>query len=374
MGYALFGPSSLVDLSAWLQTWLRGLPFVYVPDEPVGKYRKNYRPIHVGESGRDGLWNRVVDSNMLWAVHIANATFPDVAWIFVVDSDTFVFPKTVEDYARIYDPSRPVILAWSSPGWTRGFWASKTSTYIDCANAPTCPNSGKKDGSHPWSHDCCMCPVRRADERDYCFNATSPCPTNHKGRPRIPYVLDWQNGKAHYAAPPYGLFGGTGILIAKSLLNQISSEDWVKCTEKMVCGPGDARLATCIHNLASAQTVHMDHNIHFMKNANISWSAAYRNEQYTTFSMPRGSLRPRNQESARSGILQLLQKGKGAICPWALHKLHPRDAELVSNHSKHCISINFSQPLNRTAARKRCRTVRSNGAEVLVCNTRVPPM
>lgn len=382
IGYALFGPArKLQNLNLWRQTWLRGLPFVYVPDEPVGEFGANYRPIHVSGTNRvEGIWKTVADANMLWAVHIANASFPDKEWVFVVDGDAFVFPSTLERYARTYDPRRPLVIAvsneqeaarpqgaapltaaerkerrrsWARPSW----WAEQSKT--SCRTAPHCPQPRRADGVYPWSPGCCICPVRRAGPRDCCFSATSACPAKLTGRPRPPFVLDWENGTARYSAPRYSVFGGTGVLIAKSLLDRVPSRAFAKCAQQLVCGSADWRLATCLHNLADVQLVRAEDNKRFLASANLSYLATRRAQDVA---------RSRSElyvwGTAENAIFERL--AAGGRCPWALHKLVAPDAAArINRTARHCLDVDRGQ---RARSQRRCHVEESNGGTIEVCD------
>ena len=114
--YALFGGADHQRLDAWRATWLSGRKFVYLPDRPVGPFAAHYRPVHVGRAGVDFLARTPVDANMLWGVYEANLTHPTAAWVFIGDSDAFVFPIEVERQASHHDPRRRIVLGWYPQG------------------------------------------------------------------------------------------------------------------------------------------------------------------------------------------------------------------------------------------------------------------
>ena len=44
------------------------------------------------------------------------------------------------------------------------------------------------------------------------------------------------------------MIGGAGYILSVGLLNAIPREFWKRCSEEIVCGGGDVRVAACIQN------------------------------------------------------------------------------------------------------------------------------
>ena len=110
--FALYGPADTRHVSAWNRTWLRDHRFVYVPDAPTGPFARYYQPRHRGVNGVDYSAHTPVDANMVWAVALANRTYPRAEWVCVIDADAFVFPRAVAASVRGLDPRVP---RWRAP-------------------------------------------------------------------------------------------------------------------------------------------------------------------------------------------------------------------------------------------------------------------
>lgn len=64
------------------------------------------------------------------------------------------------------------------------------------------------------------------------------------------------------------LYGGTGLLLSRGLLNAIPAKEWMRCARRLVCGAGAHRLLTCVTNLLPAVcVVRMTENEAFMRAA-----------------------------------------------------------------------------------------------------------
>ena len=108
--FAIYGPANVSQIAAWNRTWLSSAhshAFVYIPDAPAGPFARNYRPLHAGQNGYNYSAHTPVDANMVWAVALANSTYPRADWVFVIDSDAFVFPRTVAWSVRRFNPRAP---------------------------------------------------------------------------------------------------------------------------------------------------------------------------------------------------------------------------------------------------------------------------
>jgi hypothetical protein len=309
--YALYGPVHNPYLELWNRTWLQGKSFVYIPDAPLGPFAHFYHPVHHGRSGGSFLGKTRVDANMLWAAQAANHTFPNARWVMVVDSDAFVFTRTVESIARKRDWRLPTTLGvFAGGGVSRQRGES-------CLAAPRCQRHNG-DGNYAPIGNCCMCAVSNGADGSF--------------------VLD-PNGTSFYrpVAKAHSPYGGTGILLSKSLLDAIPSDAWELCARRLVCGSADFRLGTCIVNLLDGvEFVSVDANHKFLR-------AAFAADQAAR-SFPKGSMDVyfnafwsvlHKDPIARAAIMSFFRSNTS--CPWSMHKLHARYVSDVFSVAQHCV-------------------------------------
>mmetsp|Transcript_62290 Transcript_62290/g.103571 ORF Transcript_62290/g.103571 Transcript_62290/m.103571 type:complete len:354 (+) Transcript_62290:69-1130(+) len=297
--FALFGNASLTHLSVWRRTWLRGdVPFVFIPDAPTGPYRAFYKPLQRGHFRHHHMARTRADANMVWAVQVANLTFPNAHWVFVIDSDAFVFPASVVNATRHYDPTRSHLFALGlirSPLRNHDTWSY-------C----TLERQHKVNGS-------CYCPV--------CMQKPV---SGMQDKPS--YFLDRGRGMAHYS-PPYSFaFGGTGILLSRGLLDRLPAQAWADCASRLVCGSGDLRLSICVKELQPSVHIKViSANSRFLEAANLSYNEVRANALHSNLD---------TNHHVRERYLQLFSERR--LCPVSIHKLPPHRAELIYAASRHC--------------------------------------
>ncbi|KAL1510955.1 hypothetical protein AB1Y20_005781 [Prymnesium parvum] len=249
--FALYGRAHSNELPAWEQTWLRGRPYVFIPDAPAGPHAAFYKPLQLGSAGRDHIANTPADANMIWAVILANLSFPDARWVFVVDSDTFVFPAAIWDVAQQYDSTEAHLIG------ATGF--SQTYSCAPCARhiARNRSSSRAIKGQQTRSQSCrCFCPV---------------CVQQGQAGPQ--YVLDTERGTAHYEQHPVFAYGGHGILLSRGLLDRLPHEYFSRCARRLICGASDQRLRQCIQHL-QPHLKNTNANRKFFLAANLSFKEA----------------------------------------------------------------------------------------------------
>ena len=336
--FAIYGPADVQQIAAWNRTWLRGRPFVYVPDAPSGPFARNYRPRHAGKNGYDYSAHTPVDANMVWAVALANSTYPRTDWVFVVDSDSFVFPRAVERSVRRLNARLP---RWYAPQRLRRpkpkvvdpLAKLNVDNRYPCFNCTPDTSFGTARRP-PRPRDCCICPVslRRVDSDD--------------GAEPKRYAIDARGGTALYRAAQHSLpYGGTGVLLSRGLLDAIPSAAWTECARRLQCGTSDFRLAVCVwHFLPHLKVTHTHANQHFLDYQ----SRAYLRAITAAFgkNLPNHDFSPKSpmmvgkmagsSAPVRETVLRMLRAG--APCPWSLHKLPPEHASAVHNASvRRCV-------------------------------------
>jgi hypothetical protein len=339
IAYAIYGKAHSERLRAWNNTWLQGKPHVFVPDAPEGPWAALYKPMHsTHDEGTKALFRFRSDANLLWAVLEANASYPDANWIFAVDDDTMPFEHTLRSVARRFDAAQPVAIGWAATPEAR-----LISRPSPCAAATSLCKVHRDYKGEPG---CCTCPVVRAANGAY--------------------ELDLANGRAHYrmpTAPPF--FGGTGILLSRGLLDAIPARAWALCAQRLVCGPSDLRLSTCISSLApSVCWVPVHENKAFMLGAldrpgdpDVPTNVWY-NELWSVLSEdplrgPRIVAHFSNRsvpedDRTTSALVHLLAHPPCSPiiawqaqqrCPWSMHKLNLACVPAVFHASRHCHSL-----------------------------------
>lgn len=315
IAYALYGRAHSERLQAWNKTWLEGKPYVFVPDAPSGPFARLFRPAHrPADKGTTALFRFPTDANMLWAAFAANQSFPDASWVFVVDDDTMPFEHTLRSVARRFDASQSVAIGWTKSAKQVLVTSRPHNSCV--ATSRMCKDHGEYGNDDPG---CCICPVVETSQQAWRFDSV--------------------NGRAHYrtpSVPPF--YGGTGILLSRGLLDAIPSHAWALCAERLVCGPSDLRLSTCIANLAPTVCwVPVRENALFMSSAldkpddPEAGSNIWINELWS--SMSADPLRgPR--------ILERFRNGSAALrCPWSMHKLDLTCVPAVFHASQHCHTL-----------------------------------
>ena len=213
--YALYGRHNSTELQLWQRTWLQGKRHVFIPDEPRGAFAHLYQATQRRGASMGGepraLFRFRTDANMLWAVHAANASYPQADWVFAVDSDSFVFESTIRARVRSLDPSVPAVIAHY--GDLRSFKKAPGSRFstaetggratvpgaAPCTeSAPVCRHHNGDGNFAPNPSGCCMCPIVRQPGRGAVFNRT--------------------HGKATLRPPPAYGYGGLGVLLSRGLL------------------------------------------------------------------------------------------------------------------------------------------------------------
>ena len=270
------------------------------------------------EEGK-AIFRTVVDANMLWGAYEANLTYPDSKWIFIIDSDALVFERSISSRIEGQDWRKPVAM---------GVYADLTDypklrppenfvrdDSFDCATAPVCKATLAEDFQK--ADDCCACPTRKSDEGRW--ELASP----DKG------------GKAVYRAPTGFIYGGTGFLLSRGLMDAIPASKWKECAERLVCGSGDWRLQACITSLT--KEVHFvdtsEESRQFMDTKMLA-GLRFKNIGLMGFNFGSRSLGP---TSASMALIMRLRNPK-APCPWHLHKINMPCAELILATGSHCFS------------------------------------
>lgn len=245
--YALYGPADYQQLEVWNRTWLQGKYYVFVPDAPVGPWASLYKPL---PSNREAAAYRYrTDANMVWAVHAANRTYPNARWILACDGDTFLFEGTIQARAQHYDWHQPVAIGLPVDDLMQDDTKHHVRDARPCSALPRCSRHNAEGN------------VMTTDLRDEAKKNDSccTCPVRHVGHGV--WKLSGNSGKAFYQAPFGFLYGGTGILLSRGLLDLMSSHDWRRCAQRLVCGSADWRLSTCI--AVSAATKIWDTRVHW---------------------------------------------------------------------------------------------------------------
>ena len=209
----------------WNATWLPGKPVVFIPDKEQGPWAKYYKPVHMGTGSHVNatvLYRFRTDQNMLWSAFEANATIRGAEWVFVGDDDTMPFEHTIQRKVRGLDPSQPIVLGVAMARFRNGVAATPWQRPAQCTAKDACP-ADKQDRP-----GCCTCPVVRSGGG---------------------WAVSHDKGFARYRNPPTFFYGGTGILLSRGLLDAIPTAEWTECTNRLICGPSDYRLLTCIYNL-----------------------------------------------------------------------------------------------------------------------------
>lgn len=313
--YALFGRANSTELSLWRRTWLQDKPHVFVPDRTEGPWAARYHPVH-DDKGAGAMFRFRTDANMLWAVAEANRSYPHARWLFVGDSDAFVFERTLRRRAAASSWREPVAIGLAVNDMPT---SSTRNTSVSCPSLAVCERySG--DGNPLDRTPCCACPVSRVDGR---------------------WALSREVGTAFYRAPTGYLFGGTGVLLSRGLLNAIDAKAWRQCARRLVCGSADWRLQTCLSNLASSvHYVHMRDNHEFLRAALGDGEAAGSLDANVRLNAFWSTMKidPTRGERLLAHFRTQTQR-----CPWSMHKLDLTCVPLVYRASLHCLSLDAAQ-------------------------------
>jgi hypothetical protein len=260
---------------------------------------------------------------MLWSTHAANATFHDARWIFVGDADTLPFERSIIEVTSRYDWREPIIIGRPNR------WDGDSDQLLATGGEPCTPETPlceTLDDIRAVADRaaCCFCPVvKRAGEWEV-----------DPSRPRgAGSTLG--SGALSFRAPRAALYGGTGIVLSRGLLDTIPSSEWAQCAWQLQCGSGDHRLFTCIANLLPAVClVRMTHNERFMRAAldrpdePALEDNVYQNTLWST--MQADPLRgPRIIRHFSNASAQ-------PRCPWSMHKLDRECLPGVIRVSHHC--------------------------------------
>ena len=288
IAFALTGSEPSAHLDEWQRTWLVGERFVYVPDKPAGSWAHLYQPPSVNQFHT----RSTTDANFLWSLLAADRTFPKVDWIFVVDIDAYVFPEALRAHVADLDPARPILAGM--PVYVTGQHESFKSYATPCA------------GSH-------MASAHRRTTRGRCV-----CPTVRRDNS---WEVDFLNGSSAYKRPKQYVYGGTGVLISRGLLQLAPQDTWEQCARRLLCGAADMRLSVCALNiLADGATAAGDitplwANGRFLYSRATALSVQHRNQNLFSLS---------KTDEQRGAVLEALDGVQFAHqCPVSLHRVEP---------------------------------------------------
>ena len=314
IAYAMSGPAHSPYLALWNRTWLQGKPHVFVPDRPQGPWAALHRPA------------RSYLANMLWSAHDANASFPEARWVLVTDIDTLPFERSVREVAAGYDWREPIAIG-TPHKWRGSHRDQRLLKHAGRCTAETRLCEALDVRQVIDNTRCCFCPVvQRGGEWEINQTKQRSAGSNVVGA-----------GTVSFRAPALSavLYGGTGILLSRGLLNAIPASEWVQCTRQLVCGAADHRLLTCITNLLPAVcVVRMTENTAFMTAALSS-----PDEDALPPNVRINSLWSAMQKDPLRGP-RILRHFSNATaeprCPWSMHKLHRGCVPDVYRASRHC--------------------------------------
>lgn len=297
--YAIYGRAQSSRLDLWKSTWLENKSYVFIPDHPHGEWQH----LHHAPSGGDQKSGQrfSTDANMLWAVYEANRTLAAYDWIFASDDDTLPFETTLARHVERRDPAERALLGVSVGGTEQQFRGGSTSHLVACtSNMALCRNPAViSEGS-----DCCVCPV-----------------SSQGGR----WLYDERNGTARYHPSQTQVFGGTGMLLSRGLVHAMSQRAWTNCARRLVCGPADYRLVTCLRNSLAFELVHVDDNAEFARHAlqdSLLLRCKDRQEKRAVsldFNVYTNTLWSTMYKDPVHGPMLLQQVARE--CPWSMHKL-----------------------------------------------------
>lgn len=316
--YALFGPSNSGRLAFAQRTWLRNKSYVFVPDKPSDQWSRLYHPLPTS-------WTNArfrTDANMLWAIFEANRTFASkFDWIFVGDDDTIPFETTVTEYSRAYDASKPVALGVTVVNVTR---RHRILPKLQCL--PSTPTCAMSDDITAGKH-CCTCPVIHKND-EWIYDAS---------------------GRGFYHPTNVQMYGGTGIMLSRGILDNISQQEWKMCAQRLVCGPGDYRVMTCLQNLLTdLKVVHINRNAKFTRRA-IQGSKTARCKQNSLLgNIYVNTFWSTMYKDPVNG--PLIFKHLKRECPWSIHKLSRECENDVMRQAAHC----FGHEYETLPSRKMC--------------------
>lgn len=256
--------------------WLPSVPHVVYTDKPVNDTGLNvrvfqYREDNMTDRNINWMGHTIVDRLVPLAIYEANLTFYGTfKWLFMVDDDTIFFPKVLQHILSKVNHKLPLFLG-QRVGWRDTFcqtadqrrlnpfscctdWKRPCRTRWSPASDCTTPNFGV----HAQSRDVCL-PLMPPFPTDGVPDGTCRgcfCPVTRRDDGR--FRLDMVNGTASLV-PAFGFpYGGVGMVLSKGLLKKMPSDKWKDCAEKLQCGPGDFRTATCVQNTGNIAMGELD--------------------------------------------------------------------------------------------------------------------
>lgn len=261
--------------------WLRDTPHIVYTDQPLSqKHREQlsgvdvrvqrHMDVHVGKRGVGWQAHRTSDARQNLVVADSNTTAASRAsrWTIFIDDDTMVIlprlramlsradhrvPLLLGSAIDVYGidlnssghgepvaPNRTRLLPGASCAMRREHepcylrWMPK-SRCTEPGNSLVAPSSticlpGIADGRPTDGCRECFCPVRPAGNGLY--------------------QLDFASGRASLTPALTFPYGGYGVIMSRGLLDLMRADAWYECARKLVCGPSDFRIATCVQNIA----------------------------------------------------------------------------------------------------------------------------
>ena len=237
--------------------------------------------------------------------------------LFASDDDTLPFETTLARHVERRDPAERALLGVSVGGTEQQFRGGSTSHLVACtANMALCRNPAViSEGS-----DCCVV-------------------SSQGGR----WLYDERNGTARYHPSQTQVFGGTGMLLSRGLVHAMSQRAWTNCARRLVCGPADYRLVTCLRNSLAFELVHVDDNAEFARHAlqdSLLLRCKDRQEKRAVsldFNVYTNMLWSTMYKDPVHGPMLLQQVARE--CPWSMHKLEAPCVQDVFHANPACHSL-----------------------------------
>ena len=233
-------------------TWLKDVAHTFLSDAE-SQLTRSTRTAHVGTRGEGWVGHTPGDHKMLIAASVAAASISangsTLRWAAVIDDDTTLnFPVLIK-LLQTANWRAPIIAgSHLTRGSTQGCrrWNATCSLMVPlCAGGSLRAADVPKDcrvGAHRLSHS----PMDGWPSGRGC-TATCFCPVSPANAGR--YKLDQVNGTARYSPASTIAYGGYGMLLSAGLLRGIGAIGFETCARRLVCGPGDFRVATCVRTM-----------------------------------------------------------------------------------------------------------------------------
>eukprot|EP01012_Entosiphon_sulcatum_P057243 TRINITY_DN80981_c0_g1_i1.p1 TRINITY_DN80981_c0_g1~~TRINITY_DN80981_c0_g1_i1.p1 ORF type:complete len:372 (+),score=35.84 TRINITY_DN80981_c0_g1_i1:42-1157(+) len=221
------------------QTWLSTTKHFFFSDKPAPQLPTTVIPNHPGQVRKDWSGNNPGDFRWLSAVLHANQSCRPYKWMLLADDDTYFVLPPLKAFVSKLDSSLPYYLGMAHPPMSH--------------NHAVC--YGPKKRRFQKSATCCLTtdsvcwtlPGQPALKPDFC--PVAPCskwPESYCKIMQPPVQPFARNETETRQLAPFWHYGGAGAIVSVAALDLIPEHRWRECAQKLVCGGGDRRFATCM--------------------------------------------------------------------------------------------------------------------------------